>query len=122
MSESIISELIHRCFSAWENGDEKELDILLADEFTFSSPNGDDHINKGEYWKKCWVNQGMIKNFHILNLIEGENEAFVRYECQLVNGKIFRNTEYFRIKDNQIIEVDVYFCRILKNDSTLDYK
>lgn len=97
-------------FSAWETKDRSALEGLLADDFTFTSPN-DDHINLAEYWKKCWPGSEKIHTFRILNLFEHGNEAFIRYECELKDGTKFRNTEYFRLEGNKIKEVDVYFGR-----------
>jgi ketosteroid isomerase-like protein len=105
------SEIVRKCFSAWETQDRPKLESLLADDFTFTSPNDDDHLNKAQYFKKCWPGSGNIKGFKILNLIEAGNEAFIRYECELKDGKRFRNTEFFRIEDGKIREVDVYFGR-----------
>jgi ketosteroid isomerase-like protein len=105
------SDIVRKCFSAWETGDRPALENLLAEDFTFTSPNDDDHINKAQYFKKCWPGSENINAFKILNLIEDGDEAFIRYECELKDGKRFRNTEYFRVEDGKIREVDVYFGR-----------
>ena len=105
------SDLVRKSFKAWETKDRPLLESILADDFTFSSPNGDDHINKAQYWQKCWPGSGNIQSFKILNLIEHGNEAFIRYECLLKDGKKFRNTEFFKIESSKIKEVDVYFGR-----------
>jgi hypothetical protein len=111
MQTMSVSDIVRNCFKAWETKDRPLLESLLADDFTFSSPNGDDHISKAEYWKKCWPGAGNIQKFDILNLLEHGNDAFIRYECHLKDGKKFRNTEYFKIEGNKIKEVDVYFGR-----------
>ena len=104
------SDLMRRCYAAWEEDDRSALEELLSDDFTFNSPN-DDHINKAEYWERCWSNSETIRAIHILNLLENDDEAFVHYECELKDGTRFRNTEYFRIEGNKITAVDVYFGR-----------
>jgi hypothetical protein len=103
------SNLIRKCFSAWEAKDRETLEGLLAEDFTFTSPNDDDHFSKEEYWKKCWPGSEKIHAIRIEKLFEKRNEAFVRYECELKDGARFRNTEYFRIEGNKIKEVEVYF-------------
>lgn len=108
-----VSDLVRQCFLAWENRDRQTLDSLLADDFTFSSPNGDDHISKAQYFEKCWPGGERIKGYQILNLMADGNEVFARYECELKDGTRFRNTEFFRIRDYQIVEVDVYFGRTI---------
>jgi ketosteroid isomerase-like protein len=103
------SELVRKCFSAWETKDRGALEGLLAEDFTFTSPNGDDHISKGEYFKKCWPGAEKIRAIHIDKLFQQGDEVFVRYECELKDGARFRNTEYFRIEGSKIREVEVYF-------------
>jgi ketosteroid isomerase-like protein len=103
------SDLVRKCFSAWEAKDREALEELLAEDFTFTSPNDDDHIRKDEYWKKCWPGSEKIRAIRIEKLFDKGNEAFVRYECELKDGTRFRNTEYFRIEGNKIKEVEVYF-------------
>lgn len=105
------SDIVRQYFSAWEKGERPALESLLADDFTFTSPNDDDHINKAQYFKKCWPGAANIKTFKILNLIEDGNDAFIRYECELKDGTKFRNSEYFRVEAGKIHEVDVYFGR-----------
>lgn len=107
-----IPENIHRCFSAWVSNDREALEPLLADDFTFSSPN-DDHLSKQEYWEICWPGSEQIQDIQIEKLFQQGNEAFVRYKCQLVDGKRFRNVEHFTFDGARIKSVDVYFGRTL---------
>jgi hypothetical protein len=109
------SDLVRKCFSAWETKNREALEELLA---TFTSPNDDDHIGKQEYWKKCWPGSEKIQAIRIEKLFEKGDEAFVRYECELKDGARFRNTEYFRIEGNKIREVEVYFGSSVKNDGS----
>jgi ketosteroid isomerase-like protein len=108
------SDLVRKCFSAWETKDKETLEELLAEDFTFTSPNDDDHISKDEYWKKCWPGSEKIRAIRVDKLFEKGDEAFVRYECELKDGARFRNTEYFRIEGNKIKEVEVYFGSSIK--------
>src|SRR5579862_8246372 len=50
-------ETIRKYYAAWEKKDWRPFDILLADNFTFTSAAGDDHINKGAFKVKCWGSQ-----------------------------------------------------------------
>lgn len=118
MTKTKISDLIRQCFTAWETDDEALLNQLIAEDFTFSSPN-DDHINRAEYWERCWSNSEIIAGFRILNLVEDGNEAFVRYEGRLKDGSRFKNTEYFRVEGDKIVEVEVYFGRSISTDDEL---
>jgi ketosteroid isomerase-like protein len=114
MKTDTVSDLVRRCYAAWENRDREALEELLADDFTFTSPNDDDHISKEQYWKKCWPEGERILAIRIEKLFEEGNEAFARYECELKDGARFRNTEYFRIEGNKIREVEVYFGSPIK--------
>jgi len=105
------SDILRSYFSTYERKDRPALEALLAEDFTFTSPNDDDHINTACYFEKCWPGSANIQRFLILDLIENGDEAFIRYECEMVDGKRFRNTEYFRLEGGKVREVDVYFGR-----------
>lgn len=107
-----VSDLVRRCFEAWETSDRAMLEALLADDFTFTSPN-DDHISRAEYWETCWPGREKIQAIRIEKLVEQGDEAFVRYECQLTDGTRFRNVEYFKFDGARIKGVEVYFGRNL---------
>lgn len=47
-------EIIRNYYAGWENKEWPVVDSLLAEGFTFSSPNGDDHIDKQSFHAKCW--------------------------------------------------------------------
>jgi ketosteroid isomerase-like protein len=111
------SELVRKCFSAWETKDRDALEGLLAEDFTFTSPNGDDHISNDEYWKKCWPGAEKIRAIRIERLFRDGDEVFVRYQCELNDGARFRNVEYFRIEGNKIREVEVYFGSPVTNEA-----
>jgi len=108
IDETSISDLVRKCFSAYELKDRQMIEDLLSDDFTFTSPL-DDRIDRTEYFKRCWPNSENIRNFQIENLFENGNEAFVRYECETQAGKKFRNTEWFRFKEGKLKEVQVFF-------------
>jgi ketosteroid isomerase-like protein len=103
-----ISDLVRKCFSAYELKDRQMIEDLLSEDFTFTSPL-DDRIDRTEYFKKCWPTSENIQSFQIEKLFENGNEAFVRYECEMKAGKKFRNTEWFRFEGGKLKEVQVYF-------------
>jgi hypothetical protein len=49
------------------------------------------------------------RSIRVEKLFEIGQEAFVRYELTLNSGVSFRNTEFLRLKDGKIQEVEVYF-------------
>jgi len=50
-------EIIRKWYAAWEKKDLGTFDILLADNFTFTSAAGDDHISKSAFKAQCWDTQ-----------------------------------------------------------------
>lgn len=104
-------ELIRRWYTAWKTKDFATFNNMLADNFTFSSAAGDDHISKSTFKTQCWDTQiNFIKDFDLERVTTGPNDAFVKYLCYTKNGKSFRNVEYLRIDDNRkLISIECYF-------------
>jgi ketosteroid isomerase-like protein len=103
-------DLVRKNYAAWLSKDWAKLDILLADNFTFSSAAPDDHISKATFKAQCWDSQvALIQRFDLELLVADGNEAFAKYVCWTKNGKSFRNVEYFRVKDGKIEALECYF-------------
>jgi ketosteroid isomerase-like protein len=103
-------EIIRKWYAAWENKDLGTFSMLLADNFTFSSAAGDDHISKGTFKTQCWDSQvEFIEHFDLERITTGPEDAFVRYLCHTKNGKSFRNVEYLRIKNGKLESIECYF-------------
>jgi ketosteroid isomerase-like protein len=101
---------IRKWYAAWEKKDWRSVDILLADNFTFTSAAGDDHISKSAFKTKCWESQiDYIERFDLQRVFGSGNEAFVMYVCRTKNGKTFRNVEYLRLKDDKVEAIECYF-------------
>jgi ketosteroid isomerase-like protein len=105
-----IKELVRNCFLAYEKKDRALIENSLSSDFVFSSPY-DDYINREEYFKRCWTHSAEMEKINIEKIFAEGNEAFVRYECIMKDGKSFRNIEFFTAKDGKIKSVDVYFGR-----------
>ncbi len=95
-------------YTAYEKKDWNMLTSLLADGFIFNSPN-DDHIDLKTYQKRCWPNSINIKRFDIEKLLVDGDDAFVTYNGWTTDGRLFRNTEYFKFKDGKIKENACFF-------------
>ncbi|HEV3424481.1 MAG TPA: DUF4440 domain-containing protein [Paraburkholderia sp.] len=61
-----VSNLIRRCYTAYEAKDRQALEPLLSESFTFSSPR-DDHISKATYFERCWPFSLNVDFFRIEN-------------------------------------------------------
>jgi ketosteroid isomerase-like protein len=103
-------ELVRRWYAGWEKKDWAPLDRMLAEDFTFSSAAGDDHISKSTFKTRCWETQiDFIQHFDLEQVATGADDAFVKYLCHTKNGKTFRNVEYLRIKDGKLESIECYF-------------
>jgi ketosteroid isomerase-like protein len=103
-------ETIRKWYAAWGKKDWRPVDFLLADNFTFTSAAGDDHINKSTFKARCWESQiDFIERFDLQRVFGNGNEALVMYVCRTKNGKSFRNVEYLRLKDDKVEAIECYF-------------
>jgi ketosteroid isomerase-like protein len=101
---------IRKWYAAWEQKDWHPVDIMLADDFTFTSAAGDDHISKSAFKAQCWQTQiNFIEGFDLLRVFGSGNEALVMYVCRTKNGKTFRNVEYIRLRDDKLEAIECYF-------------
>ncbi len=101
-------KIVKDYYAAYEKKDWNGLTSLLADGFTFTSPN-DNHIDLKAYKERCWPNAYNIKRFDIDKLMVNGNDAFVTYNGWTTDGRVFRNTEYFKFKDGKIKENACFF-------------
>jgi len=104
-------ELIRKWYTVWKDKDFATFNNMLADNFTFSSAAGDDHISKSTFKTQCWDTQiNFIKDFDLERVTTGPNDAFVKYLCYTKNGKSFRNVEYLQIDEyGKLISIECYF-------------
>jgi|SRR5271154_6460712 hypothetical protein len=103
-------EIVRKWYAAWTQKEWGPVDNLLADNFTFSSAAGDDHISKSAFKEQCWKTQiNFIKRFDLERVATGTDDAFVKYLCYTTNGKSLRNVEYLRIKDGKLQSIECYF-------------
>jgi ketosteroid isomerase-like protein len=103
-------EIIRRWYAAWENKDLAAFNALLADDFTFTSAAGDDHISRSAFKTQCWDTQvDFIRHFDLERISTGSEDAFVKYLCHTKNGKSFRNVEYLRIRNGKLESIECYF-------------
>jgi hypothetical protein len=100
---------VRQYYKGWEIKDWPAFNILLTDDFTFSSPI-DARISKSAFKKGCWDTQiPFIGRFDLEHVVGTGNEAFVMYLCHTTNDKAFRNVEYLRLKGEQVEAVECYF-------------
>lgn len=102
------SDLVRGYFAAFQAGDRAVMEAALADDFTFTSPY-DDAIDRKAYFARCWPNGKLFRSMTIERICEDGNDAFVRYSCETLEGKTFRNTELHSFRGDELRSVEVYF-------------
>jgi len=104
------SELVKDIYRAYETKDKSACENLLADDFTFTSPN-DDHISKQDYLQRCWPFSEENPVYHLEQIMITGNYVLVLYACETKAHKKFRNTEHFQFEDAKIKSIEVFFGR-----------
>jgi ketosteroid isomerase-like protein len=95
-------------YDAYVTKDRSALEALIAKDFHFTSPL-DNQLDRETYFRRCWPNSKTIAGFEFINVVTDADRVFVTYEGRNTNGHRFRNTEILTIRDNHIVEVEVYF-------------
>ncbi|MHB8419081.1 MAG: nuclear transport factor 2 family protein [Myxococcales bacterium] len=103
--------IVRKWYTLWvEHKDWAPFDAMLADDFAFSSTNGEDHISKADFKRECWVpNVNLTKAFDLELVMAKGDEVFVKYLGHTVSGKTFRNVELLRIRNGKIASIECYF-------------
>jgi len=108
-SSSATEEIVRKWYKAWVDK-ESQFEALMTDNFTFTSPAGDDHISRTTFKTRCWDTQAkLIERSDLERVITSGNEAFVKYLCHTTNGRSFRNVEYLRVRDGKVEALECYF-------------
>jgi ketosteroid isomerase-like protein len=108
MQDTKLSNVVRAYFSAYESEDRDVAEKLLAENFTFTSPN-DDGIDRATYFERCWPQGEPAREQTIEKILVDGDKAYVTYTCTTANGKSFRNTEFITFNGERIASVDVYF-------------
>jgi hypothetical protein len=88
-------ELIRKYYAGWEKKDWNTVEGLLASSFTFTSANGDDHIDLPVFRAKCWQGQvEFVERFGLECTALVDDQAFVKYLCRTTRGVSFQNVEH----------------------------
>jgi ketosteroid isomerase-like protein len=102
------AEIARAAYDAYVTKDRAALEAIIADDFHFTSPL-DNRLDRETYFRRCWPNGKTIAGFEFINLVPDGDRVFVTYEGRNTNGHRFRNTEIVTIRDEQIVDVEVYF-------------
>ena len=106
-AEDIVA-VARSAYEAYVTKDRAAIERLIAPDFHFTSPL-DNRIDRATYFARCWPHNEMISGFDFINLVADGDRVFVTYEGRHANGQRFRNTEIVTVRNNQIVDVEVYF-------------
>jgi ketosteroid isomerase-like protein len=95
-------------YTAFANKDRAMVEAVLAEDFHFTSPL-DNRLDRATYLARCWPNSVETETFDFIHLVPDGERVFVTYEVRTRSGRRFRNTEIVTIRDQQIVDVEVYF-------------
>src|ERR1700683_2465902 len=94
--------LIQTYYSGWDKREWSLVDSLLADSFTFTSANDDDHISKRAFHERCWSSQvAFIERFDLESGLASYTDAFVKYLCHTAKRTSFRTVKNLRLVEGQ---------------------
>ena len=102
-------QTIRTYFSGYEKKDWNITASQLADGFTFTSPNHDDHIPLTEYKTRCFGQAQFIKKVEFVRIIAEGDNAFAIYNITTTDNKIIRNTEYYTFSKGKIRSIECFF-------------
>ena len=103
------TDIVRASFDAYLAQDRDAAGRLLAEDFSFTSPQ-DDHIGKAAFLERCFPTADRLASQQILEVVSaGRGGVFVLYEYELKSGGRYRNAEFITVRDGQLAETQVFF-------------
>lgn len=100
---------IRTYYKAYETKDWNLLTGQLADGFTFTSPNGDDHLTLAQYKERCWPTNKYFKRVDFPKIVVDGNTAFAMYDITTTDNKLVHNVEYYTFSNGKIKSIECFF-------------
>lgn len=107
-TEDDIAAIVCASFKCYPDKDRARIETLISDDFHFTSPL-DNRIDRKTYFGRCWPNSEKTAAIDIKCVAVSGEKAFATYEGLMNDGKRFRNTELFTVRNGRITDVEVYF-------------
>src|SRR5476649_2304185 len=89
--------VVRKSYQAYVEKDRAALEAIVSDDFHFTS-SLDNHIDRDNYFKRCWPNSKTITHFDFINMTTDGRRVFVTYVGQSTSGSRFRNTEIVTVR------------------------
>ena len=97
-------------YSGFENHDWTAVRSQFADDFTFTSPNNDDHIPIEKFKEKCWPTNKFFKKVNYIKMAESGDDLFLLVEIVTTDNKVVRNVDVFSFNSTgKIKSIEVFF-------------
>ena len=95
-------------FDAYQRQDADAMLRILADDYTFTSPQ-DDGVDRDAFMERCFPTADRFATNQVLELVSTPSGVLYVYEYELADGGRFRNVELIRVQGEQIVETQVFF-------------
>ena len=106
--ENATVSIVRKSFQAYVDKDRAAIEALMADDLRFTSPL-DNGIDRKTYFERCWPISKTVASFDFIYLLPDGDRVVATYESRNMDGRRFRNTEIFTVRNGQIVAVEVYF-------------
>jgi hypothetical protein len=101
--------MVKAYYSGFEKHDWSLIAGQLASNFTFTSPNNDDHISLVKFKEKCWPTNKFFKKVNFIKMAENGDKLFLLVEITTSGNTIVRNVDYFSFSGGKISSIETYF-------------
>lgn len=102
-------ETVRELQAAFDAQDADAADRLVADDFTFTSPQ-DDHLDKAEWMRVCFPTAEHFGSRTMLAVQQLGDDVVAYYEYEVAeSGERYRNVEVLRVRDGQVVQTRVFF-------------
>ncbi len=103
-------KVVRAYYSGFEKKDWNAVAARLADSFTFTSPNNDDHIPVEKFKEKCWGTAKFIKKVNYIKMLEKGDDLMLLVQIITVDDKVVRNVDVFSFTHaGKIGSIEVFF-------------
>jgi hypothetical protein len=103
MKESPLA-VARACLQAYVDKDR----AMIAEDYQFTIPIHN-ALDRKMYFERCSPNSKALTGFGYIYQIEDGNRAFIVYEAHTNNGKIFRNSGVYTVRNGRVVAAEVYF-------------
>ena len=103
-------KVVEAYYSGFEKHNWDSVAAQLANGFTFTSPNNDDHITVEKFKAKCWGTNKFFRKVNYIKMMESGDDLFLLVEIITTDNKIIRNIDDFTFNNTgKIKSIEVFF-------------